>query len=56
MLQMMSRKNQSLYDIVETLKIFHHNADDDRKVESDGGSLSQKMILQGLIESLGGEI
>jgi beta-catenin-like protein 1 len=56
MLQMMNRKNQSLQDIVETLKIFHLNVDDDAKVDSDGGSLSQKMILQGLIESLGGEI
>jgi len=48
MLQMLDRKNQSLKDIVKTLRISHENADDEAKE----GELSQKIILEGLISAL----
>ncbi|KAK7470595.1 hypothetical protein VKT23_002019 [Stygiomarasmius scandens] len=48
MLQMLDRKNQSLKDIVKTLRISHANADDEAKE----GELSQKIILEGLISAL----
>ncbi|KAF5344112.1 hypothetical protein D9758_008904 [Tetrapyrgos nigripes] len=48
LLQMLNRKNQSLKDVVKTLRISHENADD----ESKDGELSQKVILEGLIGAL----
>ncbi|THV08501.1 DUF1716-domain-containing protein [Dendrothele bispora CBS 962.96] len=47
-LQMLDRKNQSLKDIVKTLRISHENTDDDARE----GELSQKVILEGLINAL----
>jgi beta-catenin-like protein 1 len=50
-LQMLDRKNQSLHDIVQTLRIFHANVDDISQEESSDAP-SQKEILQGLIAAL----
>lgn len=49
--QMLSRKNQSVQDIVTTLRIFHENVDDSSGRSSDEGP-SQKVILEGLIDAL----
>ncbi|KAG7096905.1 hypothetical protein E1B28_004310 [Marasmius oreades] len=46
--KMMDRKNQSLRDIVQTLKIYMENMDE----EGSGDGSSQTVILQGLIEAL----
>ncbi|GLB33859.1 putative DUF1716-domain-containing protein [Lyophyllum shimeji] len=53
-LQMLDRKNQSLKDIVRTLRIFHENVDDAPDVPSTTSdhSPSQKEILEGLISAL----
>ncbi|KAF9268022.1 DUF1716-domain-containing protein [Marasmius fiardii PR-910] len=48
LLQMMDRKNQSLHDIVETLKMYMENVDE----EESGEGPSQKVILQSLIAAL----
>jgi beta-catenin-like protein 1 len=59
---MMSRKSQSMEDIVKTLQIYHDNVDDDSEatastaMEVDGEEPppSQRDILRGLIYALGG--
>ncbi|KAG5634475.1 hypothetical protein H0H81_001811 [Sphagnurus paluster] len=54
-LQMLNRKNQSLTDIINTLRIFHDNVDDadeDLLSSNDEQSPSQKDILKGLISAL----
>ncbi|KAG6902221.1 hypothetical protein C0995_002853 [Termitomyces sp. Mi166 len=55
-LQMLRRQNQSLKDIVQTLRIFHENVDDPPDIHStdkDGDySPSQKEILEALIAAL----
>ncbi|KAJ3880283.1 hypothetical protein F5051DRAFT_348506 [Lentinula edodes] len=50
--QMLSRKNQSLKDVVQTLRIYHDNVGEDSNSTYDAGSTSQKAILQGLILAL----
>ena len=50
-LQMLSRKNQSVQDIVRTLRIFRDNLDDSDDPSSDEGP-SQRVILEGLIVAL----
>jgi beta-catenin-like protein 1 len=50
-MQMLGRKNQSLQDIVATLRIFHENVDDSVQPPPDEGP-SQKEILEGLITAL----
>ncbi|KAF5388033.1 hypothetical protein D9615_000453 [Tricholomella constricta] len=52
---MLGRKNQTLNDIVNTLRIFHKNVDDAPEVPSGSDSErapSQKEILEGLIAAL----
>ncbi|KAG5649019.1 hypothetical protein DXG03_000368 [Asterophora parasitica] len=54
-LQMLDRKNQSLKDILNTLRIFHENVDDAPEALSSSDSEhapSQKEILEGLISAL----
>ncbi|KAF5390661.1 hypothetical protein D9757_002762 [Collybiopsis confluens] len=51
LLQMLGRKNQSLADIVKTLRIYRDNVGDDAE-DNSSDSPSQKMILQGLIDAL----
>ncbi|ESK96043.1 duf1716 domain protein [Moniliophthora roreri MCA 2997] len=51
LLQMMDRRNQSLRDIVETLRIYHDNVDEDENAKEDGVP-SQKDILRNLVEAL----
>ena len=48
---MLSRKNQSVKDIVTTLRIFRDNLDDADDSSSDEGP-SQRVILEGLIDAL----
>ncbi|KAK1236628.1 hypothetical protein PQX77_000180 [Marasmius sp. AFHP31] len=48
LLQMMGRKNQSLRDIVETLRVYQENVDEEESADGP----SQKIILQSLIEAL----
>ena len=48
LLQMMGRKNQSLHDIVQTLRIYQENVDEGESADGP----SQKIILQSLIEAL----
>lgn len=53
--QMLDRKNQSLQDIVKTLRIYHDNVDDEQgssTTEAAEHSPSQKEILRGLIAAL----
>jgi beta-catenin-like protein 1 len=53
---MLSRKNQSLENIVATLRVYHENMDDaPPQVEDDpsGYQPSQKDILENLIAALG---
>ncbi|KAJ4498699.1 Catenin-beta-like protein [Lentinula lateritia] len=50
--QMLSRKNQSLKDVVQTLRIYHDNVGEDSNNTDDARSTSQKAILQGLILAL----
>ncbi|KAJ8698451.1 hypothetical protein PTI98_005159 [Pleurotus ostreatus] len=54
--KMLSRKNQTMEDIIQTLRIFYDNTDEDgMQVDSENGvekPLSQKDILQGLIYAL----
>lgn len=53
---MLDRKNQSLQDIVKTLRIYHDSVDADQQnpstLEGSDESPSQKEILQGLIAAL----
>ncbi|RDB22492.1 Beta-catenin-like protein 1 [Hypsizygus marmoreus] len=54
-LQMLDRKNQSLQDIVQTLKVFRSNVDEatePTEVDDSNRSPSQKDILEGLIAAL----
>ncbi|KAF9075754.1 DUF1716-domain-containing protein [Rhodocollybia butyracea] len=51
LLQMLNRKNQSLQDIVKTLRIYHNNVNVGEELDSDDAP-SQKDILQGLIGAL----
>jgi len=52
-LQMLQRKNQSLKDIIQTLRTFQENADVAPEVRAGTDqSLSQKEILENLITSL----
>ena len=48
---MMDRRSQSLRDIVDTLRIYHDNVDDDATAK-EAGAPSQKDILQSLIDAL----
>ena len=51
---MLSRKSQSLRNVVETLRVYHDNIDEEdsaAKGEGEGG-LSQREILEGLIGAL----
>jgi len=50
--QMLSRKNRSLQDLVETLQIHHNNVDEPEP--TDESTLSQKVILQNLMAFLSG--
>lgn len=52
-MQMLGRKNQSLHDIVVTLRIYHENVDEAVQPSSDEGP-SQREILEGLISALEG--
>jgi len=64
MLQMLSRKNQSMDDIVRTLQIYYDNVDEDENstataMEVDGeepAPPTQREILLGLIQALGGPV
>ncbi len=53
---MLARKNQTMEDIIQTLRVFYDNTDEDgMQVDSENGvekPLSQKDILQGLIYAL----
>lgn len=49
--QMMTRKNQTLQDIVQSLQIYRDNVDEDENADADG-AVSQKEILQNLINYL----
>ncbi|KIK68105.1 hypothetical protein GYMLUDRAFT_154602, partial [Collybiopsis luxurians FD-317 M1] len=49
--QMLGRKNQSLNDIVKTLRIYHDGIGDETE-ENSANLPSQKMILRGLIGAL----
>jgi len=51
LVQMLSRKNNSLSDIVQTLQEYHDNIDED---DTDGGGHGalQRSILQNLMEFL----
>ncbi|KAL1699006.1 Catenin-beta-like protein [Schizophyllum commune] len=52
--RMLSRKSQSLRNVVETLRVYHDNIDEEdsaAKGEGEGG-LSQREILEGLIGAL----
>lgn len=51
-LQMLDRKNQSLQDIVKTLRIYHANVEEEPNATTEEGVPSQKEILQGLISAL----
>ncbi|KAF8076448.1 Catenin-beta-like protein [Lyophyllum atratum] len=53
-LQMLARKNQSLKDIVQTLRMYHENVDDAPEPSSTDSdhAPSQKEILEGLIVAL----
>ncbi|KAG6816922.1 hypothetical protein H0H87_001624 [Tephrocybe sp. NHM501043] len=55
-LQMLRRQNQSLRDIVQTLRIFHENVDDPPETQAEDAegdnSPSQKQILEALIVAL----
>ncbi|KAJ4481594.1 Catenin-beta-like protein [Lentinula edodes] len=50
--QMLSRKNLSLKDVVQTLRIYRDNVGEDSNNTDEAGSTSQKAILQGLILAL----
>ncbi|KDR83699.1 hypothetical protein GALMADRAFT_56115 [Galerina marginata CBS 339.88] len=54
--RMLARGNQSLHDIVQTLRQYHEHVDDieDDLSEEGGATLSRKDILQGLISALDG--
>jgi len=59
--QMLERKNQSLQNIITTLEIYRDNLDVDAQSNGvdhtpGGGSLSQKEILQHLIDFLHGYV
>jgi beta-catenin-like protein 1 len=56
---MLERKNQSLKDIISTLQVYRDNLDADTQSNGaaadhalEGGALSQKEILQHLIDFL----
>lgn len=51
---MLSRKSQSLRNVVETLRVYHDNIDEeDSALKGEGeGGLSQREILEGLIGAL----
>ena len=52
---MLKRKGQSLKDVVEVLKIFHENVDEQpADFEAEDASPPQKEILSGLIQFLDG--
>ncbi|TFK23271.1 DUF1716-domain-containing protein [Coprinopsis marcescibilis] len=51
-LRMLSRRNQSLQNIVETLRVYHDNVDDVPR-PTDDQPLSQKEILENLMVALG---
>ena len=54
MLKILGRKNQSLVDIVQTLRIYHDNIDDEPKNKEDAvhEPAPLKEILQNLINAL----
>jgi beta-catenin-like protein 1 len=54
LVQMLSRKNKSLSDIVQTLQEYHDNIDEDDSsdAESGGHGTLQQSILQNLMEFL----
>jgi beta-catenin-like protein 1 len=59
--QMLERKNQSLQNIITTLEIYRDNLDVDAQSNGvdytpEGGALSQKEILQQLINFLHGYV
>lgn len=59
--QMLERKNQSLQNIITTLEIYRDNLDVDTQSNGvdhapEGGALSQKEILQQLINFLHGYV
>jgi beta-catenin-like protein 1 len=50
---MLDRKNQSMQDILTTLRIYHDNVDEEPSSLENGEEMpSQKEILQGLILAL----
>lgn len=49
---MLNRKNQSLQDLVSTLKGFYDNMDDEPPTEGEDAAPSQKDIVVNLIASL----
>ncbi|KAK0206610.1 Catenin-beta-like protein [Desarmillaria ectypa] len=51
-LQMLARKNQGLENIVETLRLYHDNVDNESGESSEDQGLSRKEILEGLIGAL----
>ncbi|KAF8655282.1 hypothetical protein AX16_003181 [Volvariella volvacea WC 439] len=52
-LQMLSRRNQGIRDIIDTLQIYHENVDEDSALqEEEDRPPSQKEILQGLVTAL----
>ncbi|KIY49252.1 DUF1716-domain-containing protein [Fistulina hepatica ATCC 64428] len=52
--QMLRRRDLSLKNIVDTLRIYHDNVDDEPAGSTGGGAPSQKDILAGLIDALEG--
>lgn len=51
-LQMLARRNQSLENIVETLRLYHDNVDNESGEPSEDQGPSRKEILEGLIGAL----
>lgn len=52
--QMMDRRDQSLLDIVKTLQVYHDNVEEEDVTMSEDSPVSQKDILQHLMEFLRG--
>ncbi|KAF8974523.1 DUF1716-domain-containing protein [Flammula alnicola] len=51
-LRMLDRRNQSLEDILQTLRLYHDHVDDDYATSGTEATTSQRTILQALISSL----
>ncbi len=49
---MLARRNQSLENIVETLRLYHDNVDNESGEPSEDQGPSRKEILEGLIGAL----